>query len=182
MARSLVYTPATDPQAPPEYVIRATVDGLDRVAAEMERKWGFGRLRLLVGDDLRARFDAQRDKLDAAIASQRVRYVQVQADGMRRAWAALDAAAIQAGHAPLAPEVWECVLPESGEVVSIVRSEAEARRVGRECRVFTLAEIARLIEALGDTVRAVKRAFPGAEVTGIRNKPIDWERGDDIPF
>ncbi len=182
MARPRLQTPAPDPQAPPDYIIRATVDGLDHLAAEMERKWGVGRLRLLASDALRARFDAQKDKLDAAIASRRVRYVQVQADGMRRAWAALDAAATEAGHAPLAPEVWECVLPESGEVVAIVRSEAEAHRVCRERRVFTLAEIARLIEALGPTTRAVKRAFPGAQVTSIRNKPIDWERGDDIPF
>jgi hypothetical protein len=100
---------------------------------------------------------------------------------MRRAWAALDAAATNAGHAPLSPEVWECVLPESGEVVAIVHSEAEAHHVCRDCRVFTLAEIGRLIEALGDAVLEAKRAFPGAEVTGIRNKPIDWEKGDEIP-
>jgi hypothetical protein len=49
--------------------------------------------------------------------------------------------------------------------------------------VFTVAEVAILIEALGDGVLAIKQKFPGAAVTGIRRKaPVDWERGDEIPF
>ena len=48
---------ARDPSAPPELVLRAALDGVDAVATAMERKWGVGRLRLLVSDDLRARFD-----------------------------------------------------------------------------------------------------------------------------
>ena len=102
---------------------------------------------------------------------------------MRRDWSALDRAAHDAGERPLAPEVWECVLPSTGELVSLVRTEAEAHHVARECRVFTVAEVAILIEALGDGVLAVKHSFPGATVTGIRRKaPVDWERGDEIPF
>jgi hypothetical protein len=148
----------------------------------MEQKWGVGRLRLLVSDLLRAKFDAQKDKLDAAIESGREQYVRAHAEGMKRAWAALDQAATEAGHKPLSPEVWECVLPENGEVVAIVRTETEAHRVCRELRVFTLAEIARLIEALGDTVLGVKRVFPGAEIARAGKPEIDWDKGDPIPF
>ena len=86
---------------------------------------------------------------------------------------------------PLAPEVWECVLPATGEVVSIVRTEAEAHHVARESEVWTLAEIAVLIERLGDEVRQVKRTFPGSAVVEVRDRdlpPIDWEKGDDPPF
>jgi hypothetical protein len=36
--------------------------------------------------------------------------------------------------------------------------------------VWTLAEIATLIERLGRDTRQVKRMFPGAMVSGIRNK------------
>ena len=54
--------------------------------------------------------------------------------------------------------------------------------VCRECRVFTLAEIGRLTEALGPTVLEAKRVFPGATVSGIRKPEIDWKKGDDIPF
>jgi hypothetical protein len=75
------------------------------------------------------------------------------------------------------------VLPSTGEIVSLVRSQEEAHHVAREGRVFTVAEIAILIEALGDGVLAVKQKFPGAAVTGIRKKPpVDWARGDEIPF
>jgi hypothetical protein len=177
-----ILDPATDPQAPSDYAIRAIIDGLDQVAVEMERKWGVGRLRLLVSDLLRARFDAQKDKLDVAIATNQEQYIRAQAEGMKRAWASLDRAATEAGHRPLSAEVWECVLPSSAEVVALVRSEAEAHHVCREMRVFTLEEIGRLIEALGPTVLEAKRVFPGATVNGIRKPAIDWEKGDDIPF
>ena len=172
----------TDLLAPSSYLLQAAVDGLDQVAHAMELRWGVGRLRLLVPDALRARFDAQKDKLDDAIDSGMVSYVQVQAEGMRRAWEALDRAAAEAGQQPLAPEVWECVLPSTGEVVSLVRTEAEAHHVARACRVFTVAEIGRLVEALGDSVLQVKRAFPSAEVGAVRKPPIDWSRGDELPF
>jgi hypothetical protein len=174
--------PANDPGAPPEYIIQAIVDGLDHLATTMERKWGVGRLRLLVNDLLRAKFDAQKDKLDAAIESRSIGYIQAHAEGMRRAWEFLDKAAIEAGHKPLSPEIWECTLPASGEVVAIVRNETEAHHLSRQMRVFTLAEIARLIEALGDTVLGIKQAFPGSAITNIGKPEIDWRNGDAIPF
>jgi hypothetical protein len=39
-----------------------------------------------VDDALRAKFDAQKAKLDAAIATSQEVYVRAQAAGMRRAW------------------------------------------------------------------------------------------------
>jgi hypothetical protein len=178
-----ILSPSAEAMAPSAYRIQAMVDGLDQVALAMERKWGVGRLRLLVSDFLRVKFDEQKDRLDAALRSGEERFVAAQVEGMRRAWAALDRAAHEAGATPLAPEVWECVLPSTGEIVSLVRSEEEAHHVAREGRVFTVAEIAILIEALGEDVLAVKQKFPGATVTGIRRKaPIDWSRGDEIPF
>ena len=172
-----------DVLAPAAYRIQAMVEGLDQVALAMESKWGVGRLRLLVSDLLRARFDEQKDRLDQAIAGNHEGYVRIHADGMRRAWEALDRSAREAGEVPLAPEVWECVLPESGEIVALVRTEAEAHHVAREGRVFTVAEIATLIAGLGDAVLEAKKQFPGAAVTAIRRKPAaDWARGDDVPF
>ena len=114
-----------DTLAPSSYRIQAMVDGLDQVVLAMERKWGVGRLRLLVSDLLRARFDEQKDRLDQAIAGNHEGYVRIHADGMRRAWEALDRSAREAGEVPLAPEVWECVLPDTGEIVSLVRTEPD---------------------------------------------------------
>ena len=182
MTTRVILTP--DPSAPSDYAIRAILDGLDQTALAMERKWGVGRLRLLVGDLLRAKFDAQKDKLDAAIASGRETYVRPQAEGMARAWQVLDKAAAEAGYRPLSPEVWEAVLPSTGEVVALVRTEAEACHLVRRQRVFTLGEIARLIDGLPEAVLAAKQLFPGAEVTAVRQrKPEpDWTKGDPLPF
>jgi hypothetical protein len=147
----------------------------------MEVKWGVGRLRLLVDDSLRARFDRQKAKLDAAVASDQASHVHTQAQGMRRAWVALERAAADAGHVPLTPEVWECALPASGEVVALVRREVEAHHLARYRQVFTVAEVARLIEALGEGVLEVKRAFPGAAVVEVRRRPAE-EQDADAPF
>ena len=86
-------------------------------------------------DLLRAKFDAQKDKLDAAIANNREQYIRAQAEGMKRAWSALDKAASEARHLPLSAEVWECALPSSGNVIAIVRTVAEAHQVCARCGV-----------------------------------------------
>jgi hypothetical protein len=174
---------AAQAMAPEENRVQAIIESLDEFVLAMERKWGVDRLQLLVPDELRARWEAQKERLDAAIRSNQERFVGTQADGMRRAWAALERVALAAGEQPLSPLVWECVLPKTGEVISLVRTPVEDHHIARECRVFTVAELAVLIEALGDDTLEVKRHFPGAAVTGVRRKkPIDWDRGDEIPF
>ncbi len=163
--------------------IQAVVDGLEQMRMAMEKKWGVGRLRLLVLAPLRAKFDEQKDRLEQALATKNEVFVRAQGEGMRRAWEALDRAAYEVGETPLASQVWECVLPNTGEIVSLVRTQAEADLVARAGPVFTLAEIATLIAATGDGVLEAKRQFPGAKFTGVRRKPsVDWLRGDDIPF
>jgi hypothetical protein len=167
---------------------QAIVDGVDHRCRELDRKWGIGRLRLLVDDELRARFDRQREMFSAALVSGDEEQVALHGAAMRRGWDALDAAATAAGAEPLHPEVWECTLPGSGEVVAIVRTEAEAQHVCRDAEVYSLAEIATLIERLGDQIRKVKTLYPGASVAEIRDRepplittPIP-EDGDEIPF
>ncbi len=175
--------PLDDPMVPPAYRIQAMVDGLDQVALAMERKWGVDRLRLLVPDLLRAKFDEQKDRLDQALATNNEIFVCAQVEGMRRAWDALDRAAREAGQAPLSPEIWECVLADTGEIVSLVRTEVEAQHVARAGRVFTLAEIATLIAALGDGELKGERRVSEAKTTAVRCKPpVDWLSGDEIPF
>jgi len=61
--------PVNDPAAPSAYRIQAMVDGLDELALAMERTWGVDRLRLAVSDFLRAKFDEQKDRLDATLAA-----------------------------------------------------------------------------------------------------------------
>jgi hypothetical protein len=110
---------------------QAVVDGVDHRCCELDRKWGIARLRLLVDDQLRARFDVQRQLFNAALVDGNEEQVVLHGAAMRRGWDALDAAATDAGAEPIRPEVWECKLP-NGEVVAIVRTEAEAQHVCRD--------------------------------------------------
>jgi len=175
--------PAVGVYSSETYRIQAMVDGLDQVALAMERKWGVDRLRLLVSDLLRARFDEQKDRLDQALVTNDEAFVRAQVGGMRRAWESLELAASEAGETPLAPQVWECMLPDTGEIVSLVRTSAEAHHVARAGRVFTVAEVAILIAALGNGVLEAKKLFPGATVTGVRRQPpMDLSPDDEVPF
>ena len=170
--------------------IQGLVQSVDALTDTMERKWGVGRLRMLVPDDLRERFDRQWRKWQAAYAAQDLAAVRVHSEAMRRAWAALEAGAMEAGHAPLAPEVWETRMPD-GVALAIVRTQQEAHalaRDGREREVWTLDEVARVICAWEGRpwVEAVRDHFPGAKVEAIRLTPrgseSDWTLGDEIPF
>ena len=60
------FDPTLDPQAPSDYAIGAILDGLDKIACEMERKWGVGRLRLLVSELLRVRTAVEKSATVAA--------------------------------------------------------------------------------------------------------------------
>lgn len=175
--------------APTETFQKSIIDGVDFIATQMERKWGIGRLRLIVDDQLRTKFDAQFEKFNAAIEAGQTDLISVQAEGMKRAWQALDKAADAAGQKPLSAEVWEVTLPGSGRIVAVVRTSEEAHLVATPDReTWTLSEISHLIEHAGTLVADIKRTFPGAEITAIHgktnppDKPFDWSKGDDIPF
>ena len=181
-------TPSWQRQASTYMAGRSFIDGADHLALEAERTWGAGRLRLLVDDELRARFDSQRLKLNHAIRHGELEDVKREALRMQNAWRALDAAATQAGATGLSPLVWEVALPD-GKVAALVRSPEEARAVaaeGRAVNVYSLDEIGNLIHGFPAIVRA-KEVFPGATVVGVKPimDPVEgWDEveGDQIPF
>ena len=164
--------------------ISSIISGFDKIAIEMERKWGIDRLRLLVPDDDREKFDRQAANFDAAINSSDISETRLHAEAMKRAWQALDKIADTAGAETLKPDVWEIRLPSSGDVVAFVRTEAEAHQLAREGQeAYTAADIATAIEGLGETSRHIKRMWPGAKVERVEVKPppTDWQRGDEVP-
>jgi hypothetical protein len=153
---------------------RAAIDEADALAVAMETKWGVGRLRLLVGVELREKFDRQRYLFNHAIWHGELEEVRTHSARMASAWRALDRAASQDGHQALSPDVWEVVL-EDGTVAALCRSNLEASAVvssGRAVNVFTLAEIGRLLSGF-PAIAKIKDAFPGASVTGVRAEPDD---------
>lgn len=153
---------------------RAYLDEADKTAAEMEAKWGADRLRLVVSPELREKFDRQRYLLNQAVWGGELEDVRREAQRMVRAYLALDAAAVKANAEPLPPMCWEIGL-EDGTVAAIVPDNARAHLVrseGRAISVYTLEEIARLLQGFPTLVKA-KLTFPGAEVTAVRRSVDD---------
>lgn len=105
---------------------------------------------------------------------------------MARAWAALDAEAVQRGAEPLGPAIHETPLAGlPGAVAAICRDDEHARAVqlrakaeGRVVSTWTLAEVVKVIQA-NELVNQVKGRFPGATVTRAGRATLPE---DDVPF
>tara|TARA_Y100000593_G_scaffold50777_1_gene95480 strand:- start:1275 stop:1778 length:504 start_codon:yes stop_codon:yes gene_type:complete len=161
---------------------KSIIDGVDFYAKTMEKKWGVERLRLLVDDELRSRFDTQRKLFNDAVWDQNNLGLREHAEAMMRGWKALDEAARIAGAKPLKPEVWEVRMP-SGKVCAVVKTNTEAHHIcddERWVEVWTLEEIGRLIEGPWRDVGKAKEVFPGALVIDV--KTGGKNPNDDIPF
>jgi len=173
--RTMMATEHSWARTPGTYIAgRAYLDGADETAAEMEAKWGCDRLRLLVGAELREKFDRQRYLLNQAIWHGELETVRRESNRMVAAWMALDRAAEAAGALKLNPVVWEVPLAD-GSVAAIVGDDAHAHHVtaeGRKVSVFTLEEIGRLLSNYPDIAKA-KLTFPGATITAVRRSVED---------
>lgn len=161
---------------------QAIVDGVDEVVFTAERTWGVGRLRLLVDDDLRARWDRQWLAWCRACEAYDLAAIRTQGAAVRRAVGVLEAAAIAAGHQAIKPEVWE--VEHEGRVIAVCKTSAEAGVVARENRAleaWTVEELVKVALTTRPALSAVKTAFPGAEVVRVKTPVADWSRGDDLP-
>lgn len=153
---------------------RAALDEADALEVELELKWGRDRLRLLVSTELREKFDRQRYLTSQARWEGDLEDVRREAQRMVKAWKALDKAAGAAGAEVLDPAIWEVCLAD-GTVATIVREPQLANRIlaeGRRINVYTLEEIAAMISAFPEVVKA-KEVFPGAEVTKTKTRVAD---------
>lgn len=182
------------PTSEDQATLQAYFEGVDHARTEAEREWGAGRLPLLVDDDLRAKFNRQQVRWSKAyqaawasvmLTRDQLEAVTSAAGGMRRAWDALASAATEAGHRPIFPDVMEAALAD-GSVAAVVRTDAEASKViadGRHLHVYTMTEIANLIDVLPDALKVAKITFPGATIEPPSARDRSWvKNGDPIPF
>lgn len=172
--------------------LQAYFEGVELARSEAESEWGVGRLPMLVSDELRAKFHRQKTRWSNAyqaawntdrLTAAQLADVQSAAGGMQRAYVALATAASEAGHRPIKPWVWETSLAD-GSIAAVVQTNAEAAHViaeGRHVHVYTLAEIANVIDALPPALQLAKTVFPGATVQTSADR--SWvKNGDPIPF
>ena len=164
---------------------QSEVDETDKVAVEMEAKWGVDRLRIIVDASLREKFDRQRYLLNRAIERGNLEDVRREAKRMATAWRVLDRAAEQMDRPNRPLQVWE-VAVGSG-VAAIVQTDEDARKVladGRHVAVYTLAEVGRLLAGFPH-LAAVKAVFPGAQVIAARRPdrdPLHWVPDSRAPL
>jgi hypothetical protein len=152
---------------------QAAIDGADATAIEMERRWGAGRLRLLVDTPLREKFDRQDFLYRQAIHHGTLEELQRQATRMIAAYRGLNLAAETVGAPKLSPVVWEVALAD-GTVAAIVRSYEDGAEINRERKivVYNLEEIGRMLDNYREVVDT-KIVFPGSTVTAIRRLSIE---------
>ncbi len=165
--------------------IHHAIKPLDKMATDMELKWGCDRLPSLVSPAMAAKFGSAKAKLDQAIELNGPAEVVHAVGVMLRGWAALDAEATKAGHKPLPGTVW-CHATDGGFKFAIAQGNAEALKAAKTrndlggATIYSLDEIGRLLEADAYAlVNAAKKAFPGATVTNINATKIDE---DDMPW
>jgi hypothetical protein len=175
--------------------LKAFFESADNTRIAVERRWGCGRLEMLADPLLLARFRRQqatwREALAAAWALDPVpldalSLVDQKTASMVRAWSALEAAAVEAGHREVAPWVWEVRLKD-GTVAAFVQTGEEVARViadGRYMRVYSVAEVGVLLDSMPEAFRPVALDLPGRRfVSSLPRTSTDEIPFDDpIPF
>ena len=156
----------------------------DRMANEMDRKWGVDRLVELVPADVAAKYGSAMAKLNAAIDAQDPDEVATRASVCVRGMQAMDQIASQAHGEPPTAQVW--VVEADGYTFGLMRDPRAWQRAQEAYPKLELITEREMVLALTmyrrslakEMIDAAKAAFPGAEVTAIR----DMELEDDIPF
>jgi hypothetical protein len=153
---------------------------LDRIAVEMEGKWGVGRLQRLVTPEIAARFGSAKDKLNDAIRANDGDEVAKRASVLIRGWQALDAAATEANCEAL--PLRTVAVQHNGRAYVVAWDRSDVHKAAKLSRapenVLTVHELLIAYEALKSKIDGVKQAFPGAELTKISIPP----GGDALPF
>ncbi len=167
---------------PEEVACDFALGPFDTAARNSERKWGINRLEGLVSPETAAKYGSAIGKLNAAMEANDPAEVATRVAVCIRGLTAMDAEATAAGHQTIVPDAWEFQI--DGKTCAVLRDDAawpaySAARPG--VRVYSIREVATALDAYGQTVAAVKDAFPGAEVKAVRS-PLAQALDDEIPF
>lgn len=169
--------PMSDNITPDQYYINQLLDNLDAKACEVESRWGVGRIERLVSFDMAQKWSRQMEKLTVAISKNDVFTLTEIVSGTIRGYEAMEADAIAQGHKPMHETVGMSVMLPSGKELLIVRSRVDAENAKRkDCVVWTLDEVANIIENKFTLVNQIKAALPEAEL-----KAFDFAKGDELP-
>lgn len=158
---------------------------MDRLANELDRKWGIDRLPELVTPELAARYGAAMAYLNECIDAQDPAKCAEAAGNCIRGLHAMDAEATKLGRKPASGKYLEYEL--DGWKFGILFDDAEwqtAQAERPDLKFFSLREAAIALRTKMDTgpIAEVKKHFPGAQVVEHRKTPLEELLNDTIPF
>lgn len=179
--------------SPAELRIDYLLAPLDRARRECNARWGIERIFELVPYDMLDRFASASSRLSKAVDERDIDEVKERVSILLRGYAALDAAALEAGHIPGDLAFWEYELEDGFRfaIIPDVEDWPKMAAARPDLKFFTMREIANLLRDLeaSPTFRAARAAFPGAEISGIvpRSTPpvpvsSKGDLDDEIPF
>lgn len=158
------------------------VGPFDQAVREMDKKWGVDRLPEIVSAESAAKWGKAMAGLNSAIESEDADKVKFWVEICLRGLKAMDEEAFKAGHPISDPAIWE--YQYEGQIYGIIedgRHWPAAYSKRPNLVIFSMREVAIAMHAhRNGLVEAVKLAFPGAEISGIRNRGQDME--NDIDF
>lgn len=143
---------------------------------EVNRRWGHERLKKLVPVDWRLRFEQAELRFSLAGQDRNLKAMREQAESVEKGWAKLEQLATEAGHTPLAPEVWS-IYDQFGKRCYLVLNSEHRDSVPEDGGyVLTLDEIAKFIPK---EISKIKSAFSGTKVEHYEERE---DFNDPIPF
>jgi hypothetical protein len=173
-------------RAPEEIQCDFAVAPFDRMAHDMDKKWGVDVLVELVSPETAAKYGSALTKLHAAIDAHDPNMTAARAAVCMRGMQAMDAEATAAGKAPAADDVW--ILAFQGKQVGLLKDARSWQRVKQthpDLELITEADAILALEfyaqsKLGEMQAMIKQDFPQAEVVRFKLKNEGLE--DDVPF
>lgn len=156
----------------------------DRMAAEMDRKWGVDRLVELVSPEMAERYGSAMAKLNAAIDAADPEQVSLRANVCMRGMQAMDQAATESGAEPASQDVW--LVQADGREFGLLRDARAWPAVQKKhpnLRLISEREMILAIEMYqqsltGKMIETVTDSFPNADVIKIPNSNLE----DELPF
>ena len=157
---------------------------LDRMAGDMDRKWGADVLTELVTPEMAAKYGSAVAKLLEALDEGKPDVVVARVGVCMRGLQAMDAQATKAGAQRSSLDVWQVELND--ETIGIMREGRSFQKIKDEMpnvKLYTLREVAIAMDfyndhAFGIMIEETKKHFPNADVIGVKKGSIEG----DIPF
>ena len=167
-----------------EVFMRSKLIELINVKSEHERKWGIERIIGLVDSEFRAKVWQQSERIYAAQkARDEVRLLKA-VDGMKKAYAALDAWAVAGGVKPV-PEIKHCQhLLADGSIMVVVETYEDALHYDQfmghndKLHIWCMEELELVMnaEVVKETM-ALKRMYPTAQMVRLDKPPTKFPEG-----